>query len=232
MLRKLIPVIACCAFLVTADAPRAEVRAKLSPSTREYQEVQVSMAFTQGQLLVWSVRRGMTSFGDRLNPNGDIYGDGYPDIAERATAPHYPTVVWSRWSGVDQDLVWSEWLPAVGWTDPAWLVFDSSDHGNDQDADVRFDSQNHAYVVWCRETNGVGSVLFSVRVSDGWTTPYRVSFEGTDSRDPLLSGFTDHGGILVEYDTPEGRVTRLVELTHPTSITDDINPLIRVTTIP
>jgi hypothetical protein len=236
MPRRSIPIVLLFVFLLSSVAPAwADVRAKLSP-VRDYVGLQTSIAFVNGQLLVWSPRRtaGMSP-GVSLNPTGDITGDGWPNIAERHAAPHYPLVVWSRATTTGEyDLVWSEW--GMGWWMPvAWLYpqGDTLDGGHDLDPDVRFDPQDNAYLVWCRETGNRGEVMFSLLVSDGWTEAYRVSDEGLDTGNPVLIGFSGDGDAIVEYDTPSGRITQAIELAHhPTSITEDIDPLITVTTLP
>jgi hypothetical protein len=48
-----------------------------------------------------------------------------------------------------------------------------------------------------------------------------------------MTTFTLQGGVYVSYSTPEGQRTQLIQLSqYPTSITDDLDPLITVTTIP
>ena len=233
MLRRSIVAILCVLFAGALGESRAEVRIKMAPNG-QYMATEIFMSLTANGLLVWSPRKGGPPVrGDVLNPLGDVFGDRWPNIADNSVAPHHPWVVWSRLDGADYDLVWSEWEPG-GWKTEEWLTEDPTDMGDDDlDADIAFDPYGDPYLIWWREEGGIGAILFSLKLDDGWTYPYKVSDDGIDCRFPRLVEFLPGGGgIVVEYDTPQGSTTQLIMVTRPTSITEDIDPLITVTTVP
>jgi hypothetical protein len=56
---------------------------------------------------------------------------------------------------------------------------------------------------------------------------FPVSDAGIDSVNPTVTILSD-SRIQVQYDTPLGRVTRIISFSRPLTITDDITPFGRI----
>lgn len=168
---------------------------------------------------VWSPI-GRSTGPQTLNPNGDRLGDLWPTIAEPRVGPRFPWVFWSRLNGAQYDLVWSRWS-RPGWGPTAWLG--EGLRGDDLDPDVVFDTAGRPYVAWWTDDNGHGTVYVSIFLGSRWMPPLRVSEEKVDASYPRLRIEPD--GLSIVYRTPTGRVEHKMQLNHPASITDDIDPL-------
>ncbi len=226
MRRGLMLTVLVASGLGLSSATRAEVRA-ITDRNGNYkmtrvltQHVENHRTVTHRVPGVWSpVGRGTGP--QTLNPNGDRIGDLWPTISEPRVGPRFPWVLWSRLNGAHYDLVWSRWS-RPGWSAPQWLVLEGV-RGDDLDPDVVFDAKGRPYVVWWTEDNGQGTVFFSVFLGNRWMPPLRISDASMDARHPDLR--LEQDGLSIRYRTPAGRVEYKLQLHHPASITDDIDPL-------
>jgi hypothetical protein len=207
---------------------RAEVAAQLDPEGR-YLFTRVTR-IGQDQADVWSVRPGMRLAlrGVALNPMGDRIGDADPFVAESPVAPHHAWVVWGRYKGQsgDYDLVWSRWL-GRRWTVPRTVRIEPDPHGDDLDPQVRMNESGRPFLVWWRNTDGRGQVFFSVFVLGRWTDPLPVSPDAVHATHPSIQAISDDE-VVIRYETREGPQTQSVAFSVPVSITDDINPQVRL----
>ena len=221
MLRYLVTTGICLVLLGTGMAVQAEVSVR-TDSDGNYATTQVLTTGSRGQAAVWGQNRRSSRNFHTLNPRGDSTGDLWPVITEADIAPHHPWVVWSRFNGTDFDLVWSRWT-AEGWR-PVRRVELEPVAGDDLDPDLTFTSEGRPYLVWSREENGVSSIQFSAFLLLQWMPGFQISEPGVNSRYPtIVEQFRD--SILVEFDTPRGKVRKWVMFSRPVTITDDINPL-------
>jgi len=222
MLRGLVTVGICWVLLATGLAVHAEVSVRTDPDGN-YIGLQMLTRDSRGEAMVWGMlnRRGSRHF-HALNPRGDTSGDLWPTISEPDRAPHHPWVVWSRFTGTDYDLVWSRWSKG-GWQSTRAVEFEAR-VGDDLDPDMAFDGNGRPFLVWSREEDGVSTVQFSAFLLTTWMPAFEVSDPGVDSRYPVIVE-RYHDGIKVEFDTPDGKVSKWVMFWRPGTITDDINPL-------
>jgi hypothetical protein len=170
---------------------------------------------------VWTVNRVRPTYWP-LNPTGDFTGDLWPSIAESPVQSRWPWVTWSRFNGVDYDLVWSRWT-GRGWTPVATV--ETAPGGDDAlDSAVAFDQVGRAYLVWVsKPRTGPAQVNVSMFLSTRWMAPFRVSDTWENATDPTIEILAD-GNMVVTYDTAVGQVTREIRVTRPWTITDDITP--------
>ena len=78
-------------------------------------------------------------------------------------------------------------------------------------------------MVWWRQTEGHGTIYFSLFRDSRWTEPVRVSPLNLNARYPSLF-ISAQGGVHVKYKTGLGTVVQAIRLDGSRSITDDINP--------
>lgn len=171
---------------------------------------------------VWTVARPRP-LAYPLNPTGDQNGDLWPFIAENPWGSRWPWVLWSRFDGAGYRLAWSRWT-GTGWTAIDWLDRDGTSLGDDLGPSVAFGSDGRPYAAWWRSEEEGGTVYLSLFLVNRWMVPFQVSDSGVDSWNPSI-GILPDGKIQVEYDTPAGRVTRVVVFNRPSTITDDVNPV-------
>lgn len=209
--------LAACAW----DGPaRAEVSAE-TDSQGNYIRTAVFYNSSVRNAKIWSVQREKTGFRP-LNRTGDDNGDLWPLIADQTVGEFKPWVIWSRFNGADYDLAWSIYRSGA-WTTTLWVEPAPSAPGDDLDPDLAFDMEGRPFITWWRNEAGTGRVYFSVFLATRWMTAYPVSEPGVDSVFPDLSIRPD-GTIEVSYDTPEGRMVRIVTFAGPSTITDDVVP--------
>ncbi len=170
---------------------------------------------------IWSVQKPRPDFVP-LNEHGDRNGDQWPVILENPQNGNWPWVIWPRFNGLDYDLAFSRWMHG-GWTDIRWVEESPATVGDDFDPDGTLDVYGRPYVVWWRDENGKGQVYLSVYLATRWMTAYPVSDEYEDARYPVVYAGVD-GNIHVQYDTPNGPVSRTVWFSRPGTITDELNP--------
>jgi hypothetical protein len=210
--------------LVLASIPvHAEVSAETDVQGRYVRTVIFSNASVRN-VKVWTVQRAKVGFSP-LNPYGDDNGDLWPLIVDQTAGAFRPWVVWSRFNGTDYDLAWSTFEGS--WRAPAWVQAGPA-AGDDLDPSVSFDSDGRPYMAWWRNEGGRGRVYLSVFLVSRWMLAYPVSDEGIDSVHPQVTVRAD-GKIVVSYDTPAGKVTRVVVFSRPSTITDDVTPFGRMT---
>jgi len=207
----------CC-----AGALRAEVSAE-TVLFGNYIRTVVSSSNTLATkgLRIWSVSRIRPTYWP-LNPNGDFMGDLWPNIAENPVQGRWPWVTWSRYNGSDYDLAWSRWT-GRGWTPLASVELTV---GTDDalDSAIAFDQVGRPYLVWVSKPRvGPAQVNVSMFLSTRWMAPFQVSDTGQNATDPTIA-ITMDGNIEVTYETEAGEVTRVVRVTRPWTITDDITP--------
>lgn len=170
---------------------------------------------------IWSVQREKAGFHP-LNRTGDDNGDLWPLVADQTVGEFQPWVIWSRFNGADYDLAWANFRSGA-WSPVVWIEPAPSAPGDDLDPDLAFDANGRPYLVWWRNENGTGRVYLSVFLSTRWMTAFPVSEPGVDSVFPDVTVLPD-GKIEVAYDTPEGRMVRIVTFARPSTITDDVTP--------
>lgn len=173
---------------------------------------------------IWSPRRiraKSAQVAQVLNPEGARLGDLWPAVGEPSASPRFPWVVWSRFRDGDHDLVWSRWN-GQAWDPTRWVV-DFAMSGSDLDPALRFDESGRPWLVWWRETADGAEVLLSFFLGHGWMTPFNVTPLDQEGRYPAIVE-TFPGGLVIEYETPEGTVQQTVSISDPGTITDDINP--------
>lgn len=204
--------------LATTQATRAEVSAEVS-SAGAYLRTVILANESVKNLRVWSVARSRTGLVP-LNPAGDSSGDLWPVFRESPTLDRWPWVVWSHFNGSDFDLVWSRWSE-TGWTPTAPV---EGLHDVDAiDPDLTFDLDGRAHTVWVSVDGVSSSVYLSRYLATIWMDPYLISDPAEIASNPSVIVMPD-GGIHVSYDTPAGRVTRVIRFVQTDTITDDITP--------
>ncbi|MDH3628673.1 MAG: hypothetical protein OEV00_02755 [Acidobacteriota bacterium] len=156
-----------------------------------------------------------------LNPDGDLTGDLIPSYAE-GELDQGSWVVWSRGTGAGYDLAYSRWYRG-GWSAIRWIE-DLSTEADEMDPMIDLDPAGVPYIVWWTEAEGRGTVHMTRFLETRWMDPLQLSSDSTDARNPIVS-VTSLGIIYVQFETPEGLMTQTIRLTHPDTITDDINPV-------
>jgi hypothetical protein len=223
--RSLAAAVALLAAAGFGAAARAEVAAEVDLAGN-YVRTTVLASASAKKPRIWSVQRS-SGLARPLNPGGDQSGDLWPAIAENPQDSNHPWVVWSRGTGAGYDLAWSRWLPG-GWTDPDWVEeAANASAGDDLDPRLAVNSEGRPYLVWWRDEGGEGRVYLSMFLFSRWMPAYPVSDPEVDSRRPRIT-LVDDGRIQVDYDTPAGRIIRLLVFSHPLSITDDLDPFARL----
>lgn len=197
---------------------RAEVAAEVDAFGTYVRTVVLSNASSK-QLRIWTPAR-MRAQRVVLNPAGDVNGDLWPVIRENLADRGQPWVVWSRFTGTEYDLAWSRWSDG-SWTPISWVAEDAG--GDDLDPALAFDGRGRPHTAWWRAENGKGRIYLSLFLDTTWMAAFPVSDQGVDSRHPDLEVLPD-GAIRVQYDTPDGRQSRIVTFASGATITDDINP--------
>lgn len=220
----LVSVVPIVAGALTLPA-RAEVSAE-TDSDGVYVRTVVRATSSAKNVRVWSPLKFRPN-SYPLNPTGDLNGDLWPAIEESQTSARVPWVVWSRFNGRGFDLAWARWIhDAVAWSPVGWVQGQST-IGDDLDPDLAFDGGGRPFLTWWRDDAGTGRVYLSLFLATVWMEPFEVSDAGVDSVVPTVTLLPD-GRIQVEYDTAEGRVTRIIVFRRPDTITDDITPFGRM----
>jgi hypothetical protein len=212
------------AFVVLAAVPavRAEVAAEVD-DYGNYIKTTVLANASVKNLKIWTVQRQKKTIIP-LNPEGDLRGDMWPYIVENPLDNNHPWAVWSTFNGNDYDLAWSRFLP-VEWT-PTESVMSRYSPQDDLDPtmDLDLNDGGRPYIAWWRDNGGTGEVYMSIFLRSVWMSPFLVSDLGTDSRYPSVK-ILDDGKIEITFETAEGPETRIVVFNHPSTITDDLDPL-------
>lgn len=159
-----------------------------------------------------------------LNPTGDLLGDLAPTIVEDNAHARWPFAVWAHPNGSDYDLVFSRWTGRA-WTPMAFV--DQDNAVNDLDPRLVMSSTGHPYMVWYRAEATGGAIYFSMFLQTRWISPIRLSTVGVDSSQPDLTLPSDWR-IVVTFMTPSGMQTRAITIQSIDSITDDIDPKVRM----
>lgn len=221
------PVAVALVGLAALSGPvRAEVSAETDSSGNYLRTVVLSNASTRN-VRIWSVVKSKSTLHP-LNPAGDLNGDLWPVIGETLGIERTPWVLWSRYTGAGYDIAYSRWSRAAfDWEPVAWLA-SPTQPGDDLSPALAFDAGNRPYAAWWRNEGGVGRVYLSLWLVTRWMDEYAVSDPGVDSVNPSIAVLSD-SRIQIEYDTPDGHVTRIVGFNRPTTITDDITPFGRMT---
>ena len=192
--------------LGAAPAARCEVAAETDAFGR-YVRTSVYTQSALRQVKIWRiVRRNMPGVHP-LNPTGDRFGDQYPAVAENLRDHRYPVAVWSRYNGLDFDLVWSRFT-GTAWTPVQW-VGTGFEAGDDVQPFISFDVTGRPYVAWWRDEEGVGTVYVSFFLVTRWSAPIQVSDTGTDSRAPRMVPMAG-SNMRVDFRTPSGLESRIV----------------------
>ena len=207
----------CC-----ASAAQAEVSAE-TDFFGTYLRTVVSSTSSVKLLRIWSVSRIRPTYWP-LNPSGDSNGDLWPYVAENPAQGRWPWVTWSRYTGTNYSLSWSRWT-GRGWTDVEDVVEFATDLGDAVEPAMTFDTVGRAYLVWTfhSATTGASEIYFSMFLASRWTAPFRVSGEDEGASTPGITVLED-GSVRVTYATDQGETVRLLRVTRPWTITDDITP--------
>lgn len=213
------------ALVLTQMPARAEVAAETDIEGRYVRTVVFSNASVRN-LKIWSVQREKIGYYP-LNPSGDDNGDLWPLIADQPVGEFKPWVVWSRFNGADFDLAWSTFRKG-SWRDVTWVEDAPSSLGDDLDPAIAFDGEGRPHLVWWRNEGGTGRVYLSLFLVSRWMPAFLVSDQTVDSVQPDIEVRPD-GTIEISYDTPAGRITRVVKFARPATITDDVTPFGRMT---
>jgi len=217
--------IATVCLLLLALGTVSAARAEVAVETDAFGNYVRTSVYTQNALRqnrIWRIVRRNTAGVHPLNPTGDRQGDLYPFVAENLMNRRFPLAAWSRFNGLDYDIAWAKWT-GTAWTTISW-VGSGMDVGDDFQPYVSYDNTGRPYVAWWRDEDGAGSVYVSFFLVSRWSAPIRVSEAGIDSRTPRV--FRDAGSAMrVEFRTPTGFESRIVALTGPLTITDDLNPI-------
>lgn len=209
------------------DGPaRAEVAAEVDVQGNYVRTVVFSNASVH-RARVWGVPKEKKIGFRNLNPDGDQNGDLWPLIVDQTVGERKPWVLWSRFNGQDFDLAWAT-FQAGSWREVAWLEAAPPAVGDDLDPDADFDADGRLHTVWWRNEGGIGQVYLSVFLVTRWMPAYRVSDPSMDSVYPSIALLPD-GKIEVTFDTPGGRVVRVIAFARPSTITDDVTPFGRMT---
>jgi hypothetical protein len=211
---------AICSISPAGSPARAEVSAVIDAFGTYVQTVVLTSPnprFTK----IWAVQRHKLGYFP-LNPLGDRSGDSYPLIADNWTAPRVSWVVWSRPNAGDLDLVWARWTFGH-WSAVEYVQSDVS-LGDDHKPNIAFDSTGRPFMVWERNQDGVGEIYVTVFLASVWMQPFLVSDPLVNSRNPIVTRQTDET-FVVDFDTPDGRMSRMVTFDLPVSINDDITPM-------
>lgn len=204
---------------------RAEVAAEVDVQGNYVRTVVFSNSSVRNAR-VWGGPKEKIGFRN-LNPTGDDNGDLWPLIVDQTAGERKPWVLWSRFNGADFDLAWST-FQAGSWREVSWLEAAPASAGDDLDPDAAFDADGRPHVVWWRNEGGIGRVYLSVFLVTRWMPAFLVSDLSIDSLHPSVTIRPD-GKIEVAFDTPGGRVVRVVAFGRPSTITDDVTPFGRMT---
>jgi len=205
-------------MLMVAPRTAAEVSVR-TDRTGNYVRTQMIPSGDHTNPRIWTVSSRGIRFR-ALNPRGDLRGDLWPTIVESNQAPHHPWAVWSELNGAGYKLVWSRWTER-GWSDAQRVAAVT---GSDLDPDMAFDAKGRPYVAWwSRGADGRGEVWVSVFLIQRWMQPYRLTRSTIDARYPSIE-IREDGAVAIEFLTPNGRITHLLSIALPVTITDDINP--------
>lgn len=208
------------ALLAPCAPLRAEVSAETDALGHYLRTVVFTTASVKNNLRIWAVNRIKANYSP-LNPAGDLTGDLFPLVAENSAQQRWPWVAWSRFNGRDYDLVWSRWL-GTGWS-PVSQIEPGPGPDDAIDPDIAFDAGGRTHMVWLSRGSGPAQVNLSIFLSTHWMMPFRVSDATDDALNPTVTVLAD-GTIQVSYDTPRGRVTKIIRFAKPKTITDDITP--------
>jgi hypothetical protein len=156
--------------------------------------------------------------------DGDLGGDGYPEIVENETGDGLPWVVWDREIGLRRLLVWSRW------TGEAWSTIRAVEgtRTGQSHPDLAFNSAGRAYMAFEQETSdGRGEIRFSIFLKTVWATTIQVSRDDEDASNPVLT-IVDDETVEISYSLSDGSsVTRTVTFPDPGTITDDVYPFLK-----
>lgn len=204
---------------IAALPARGEVSAEVDPSGA-YERTVILASNSARNIRIWTATRTRAGYVP-LNPLGDLNGDLWPTVLENPLDGNKPWVVWSRFNGRDFDLAWSRFQSGA-WT-PVSPVETASATGDDLSPSLGLDTNGNAFLAWWRNENGIGRIYFSMFLITRWMPAFPVSDPGVDSINPVITILSD-SRIRIDYDTPDGHVTRILAFMRPKTITDDITP--------
>lgn len=208
--------------LAVSWAPaRAEVSAEVD-AYGNYLRMIVTADSSSSDVPIWWVAKYRPNLRP-LNPDGDLVGDLLPAVAESSGPTRIPWVVWSRSTGANYDLAFSRWNRESRVWNPIGWVQAVITPGDEVRPALAFDVDNRPYLVWSRSANGVSRVYLSVWLQTRWMDEYLVSDADEQAVVTGVRLLADRR-IEVRYDTPTGRVTRIVSFNRPRTINDDITP--------
>lgn len=182
MTRRLLTcaVLAATAALAASAPARAEVFAHVDRDGRFVSVRTVVGRNVESRL--WEPVGAAERSGFVLNPNGDLRGDGRPDIAVNP-ATNLPTAVWAKRFGRDFEIV-SSTFDGVSWSAPITVRVNSA--VDDLDPKIVFRRDGYAIVTWWqRSTNPV--VRMALLIPEGvWYDGGVISAPGVGARLPSV----------------------------------------------
>jgi hypothetical protein len=132
-----------------------------------------------------------------LNPDGDVRGDGRPDIAV-SPVTHLPRAVWAQRNSSGYDIATSQFNGYI-WSAP--VLVHLGNHVNDVDPRITFRADGVAIVTWW--VKGISpTVRMAYATPDGaWHDAGVISAAGTKAKRPEIR---QEGSLtIIAYRTPE-----------------------------
>lgn len=147
---------------------------------------------------VWEPAGIAASASLMLNPNGDLRGDGPPDVAV-SPVTGFPRAVWARRDGASLDIVTS-FFTGRAWSSPT--VIHTTNAADDLDPKLAYTSGGVAVVTWW-EKGARPAVRMSYATGlYNWVDLGVISTAGEKAKEPAI--VQDGGITIVAYRTPSG----------------------------
>lgn len=142
----------------------------------------------------WQVLR-LDPVVEPLNPEGDLRGDGPPDLALHP-GNGWPAFVWSGTDGTSHGIAFSEWAGST------WAPVEQLTSGpQDLDPRVFIEVDQTIHVTWWSEGPAARVWMISRPAgSSEWSLPVAVSSEGEAGRRPSVA--VSGGSLYVAYERP------------------------------
>jgi hypothetical protein len=188
---------------------RSEVYAVLDASG-QFVETRISPAGRGVRGGIWEPTGAAPAGALVLNPNGDLRGDGRPDIAVNPVTG-LPRAVWASRMGQHYQVVTAE-FDGQKWLDPAAIAFSAV--GDSLAPKIAFTPQGVAVVVWwVRDGSPTVRMAISSRSHPAWMDLGVQSEQGERASEPAI---TQEGSLTIfAYRTPRGIRIQVRTITSP-----------------
>ena len=188
---------------------RSEVYAVLDASG-QFVETRISPARGAMRGGIWEPTGAAATGALVLNPNGDLRGDGRPDIALNPVTG-LPRAVWESRRGTHFDIVTSE-FDGHRWLNPAPVAFSAG--GDCLAPKIAFTPQGVALVVWwVKGASPTVRMAISSHSHPTWTDLGIQSDQGERASEPAIS---QEGSLtIIAYRTPRGIRIQTRTITSP-----------------